>query len=275
MAGSRSGKGQPFPPGTYSHGGRTLVLAEDGGIKVKQGDTISGYSGCLYRDVLMGWEEYGRANGGALKQLDNPNLIRTGETVYHIPTWRARGAPTRPPTETPPPRNTGRFTLNFQHGGVVPPSSGSGVYESTIRLAGPRHGIFQGSIYPDKMSEKGRIKDGTYDLSLTFHHKTGVPTADDLHVKTTGVLRPALAVNNDNSVPVISDNPAKTTSSGINVHNGFSSKSRGSDGCLTLQPSDWRRFIQVFLDLYPDLSDWYAGNGSYHGRRIGSLVVGP
>jgi hypothetical protein len=148
------------------------------------------------------------------------------------------------------------------------------MYESTIRLAGPRHGIFQGSIYPDDMNVKGRIKDGTYDLNLTFHHKNGVPTAADLIVKTSGDLRPALAVNGDNSVPVISNNPTKTTSSGVNVHNGSTSL-RGSDGCLTIQPSDWRRFIQIFLDLYPDLSDWYAGHGSYRGRRIGSLVVRP
>jgi hypothetical protein len=89
MAGSRPGKGQPFPPGTYSHGDRTLVLGADGGIEVKQGDTVSGYSGCLYRDMLTGWEEYGRANGGTVKQLDDQSLIRTGETVYHIPTWEA------------------------------------------------------------------------------------------------------------------------------------------------------------------------------------------
>ena len=89
MVVTRPGKGKPFPAGPYSYGGRTLVLAEDGGIKVKQGDTVSGYSGCLYRDVLTGWEEYGRANGGTVKPLDDPSLIRTGETVYHIPTWEA------------------------------------------------------------------------------------------------------------------------------------------------------------------------------------------
>src|SRR5262249_55237842 len=164
------------------------------------------------------------------------------------------------------------FTLTFRYGSVVPPSSGTGMYESTIYLTGPRQGFFTGSIYPDDMSEKGRIRDGTYDLSLTLHHKNGVPTAGDLVVKTHGDRRPALTVNNDGTVPVISNNPAKTASSCIHVHNGFNSE-RGSEGCLTLQPSDWARFIQIFLDLYPDLSDWYAGNGSWRGRRIGSLVV--
>src|SRR5262245_38121905 len=166
MAGSRLGKGQPFPPGTYSNGGRTLMLATDGGIKVKAGDTVSGYSGCLYRDVLMGWEEYGRANGGTVKPLADPNLIITGETVYHIPTAKAQGAPAQPPTQPPPAptqpppaRDTRLFTLTFQHGGVVPPYSGPGMYESRILLAGPRQGFFQGSIYPDDMNVKGRIKD--------------------------------------------------------------------------------------------------------------------
>jgi hypothetical protein len=272
MASTRPGKGRPFTPGTYSHGGRTLLLAADGGIKVKQGDTVSGYSGCLYRDVLMGWEEYGRPCGGSVKPLADPNLITTGETVFHIPTWKARGAPSQPPTQPPPARDTRLFTLTFQHGQSAPPFSGAGMYESTITLAGPRHGIFRGSIYPDDMNVKGRIKDGTYDLSLTFHHKNGVPTANDLVVKTEGDLRPALTVNNSGSVPVISNNPSKTTSAGINVHNGFSSR-RWSEGCLTLQPSDWTRFIRTFLDLYPDLSDWYEGNGSWRGRKIGTLVV--
>jgi hypothetical protein len=274
MAGSRPGIGQPFPPGPYSYLGRTLLLAADGGIKVKQGDTVSGYSGCLYRDVLMGWEEYGRPNGGTVKPLADPNLIISGETVYHIPTWRAKGAPAQPPTQPPPAPDAGLFTLTFQHGGVVPPYSGPGMYESRILLAGPRQGYFQGSIYPDDMNEKGRIKDGIYDLNLTLHHKDGVPTPADLRVQTSEVRRPALTVNNDNAVPVISNDPAKTTSSCIHVHNGSSSH-RGSEGCLTIQPADWARFISIFLDLYPDLSDWYAGNGSWRGRRIGSLFVRP
>jgi hypothetical protein len=181
----------------------------------------------------------------------------------------ANGSPS--PAPPPPPRGARVFTLTFRHGGSRPPFSGAGMYESTITLVGPKSGTFRGSIYPDYMNEKGRIKDGTYDLSLTFHHKKGVPTARDLVVKTDGDLRPALTVNDCGSVPVISDNPAKTTSAGINVHNGFSSR-RWSDGCLTLQPSDWSRFIQIFLDLYPNLDDWY-GNGSWRGAKVGSLKV--
>ena len=272
MAGQRPGKGLPFAPGTYSHGGRTLVLATDGGIKVKPGDTVSGYSGCLYRDVLMGWEEYGRAGGGTVNPLADPNLISTGETVYHLPTWASKKAPAPPPTQPPPARDTRLFTLIFQYGGATPPA-GAGVYESTITLAGPKPGVFRGSIFPNDMNKCGRIRDGTYDLSLTFHHKNGTPKAEDLVVKTRGDLRPALTVNNGGMVPVVSRDPGKTTATGINVHNGWSLSSRGSEGCLTIQPPDWTRFITIFLDLYPALDDWYEGNGSWRGRKIGTLVV--
>jgi len=85
----KPGKGKPFPPRVYRHGGRSITLAADGAIKVKQGDTISFYCGCLYGDVMMGWEEFGRLVGTTLKKLDDPNKIRTGETVYHMPTFFA------------------------------------------------------------------------------------------------------------------------------------------------------------------------------------------
>jgi len=60
--------------------------------------------------------------------------------------------------------------------------------------------------------------------------KTAKQTAAELKVKTQGI-RAGLLVNARNAVSVQSDDPKKTTSVGINVHNGFNS-SRGSDGCL-------------------------------------------
>jgi len=181
----------------------------------------------------------------------------------------ANGSPVRAPP--PPVRGAKVFTLTFQHGGTRTLFNGPGMYESKITLVGPRCGTFRGSIYPDSMSEKGRIKDGIYDLSLTFHHKTGVPTASDLIVKTGGDRRAALTVNFSGPVPVMSDNPRKMISDGINVHNGFSER-RWSDGCLTLQPCDWSGFITNFLDLHPNLDDWY-GNGSWRRTKVGTLKV--
>ena len=122
------------------------------------------------------------------------------------------------------------------------------------------------------MTVKGRVVDGTYPLHIGFHKGGGAArqTAADLVVKTKGI-RAGLLVNARNGVPVHSDDPGKTTSYGINVHNGFNS-SRGSDGCLTLHPTDWARFIQLFLDAFPDIEDWHTlGNNT--GKQIGSLVI--
>jgi hypothetical protein len=167
------------------------------------------------------------------------------------------------------------------HGGKIPtatkfknpttPTAG-GLYESTFTLSGGLTGTFKGSIYPDDMTVKGRVLDGTYPLHIGFHKGGGKPkqTAADLVVRTEGI-RAGLLVNARNSVPVQSDNASKTTSVGINVHNGFNN-SRGSDGCLTLQPSDWSRFIQLFLDGFSNINDWHTV-GANTGKKIGSLVI--
>src|SRR5262249_50669096 len=154
------------------------------------------------------------------------------------------------------------YTLTAQHGGKKPPSSviagkTADLYESTFTLAGPKSGTFRGSIYPDDLNVRGRIKDGTYDLFIGFHKRAGhTPAKSDLVVRANG-FRATLIVNNDKSVPVLSDSPAKTTSSAIHVHNGFNSK-RFSDGCPTLHPDDWSKFIKLFLEAYPNLSDWMS-----------------
>src|SRR5262245_35586543 len=273
MAVQRPGDNKPFAPGSYSHGGYSLVLAGDGGIRVRSGDSISGYSACLYRDLLKGWEEYGKPAGGSVRPLDNPNLITVGDTIYHIPTWKAKSSPSPPPTQPPPARDTRLFTLTFRHAGIKPTRNGLGMYESVISLAGPASGVFRGSIYPDKLTEFARIQDGQHELRLTLHKKNGTATPADLVVKNNGDdRRPALTVNNCGTVPMIKPDGTRSTAIGINVHNGFNDY-RGSTGCLTIQKADWPRFIEIFLDLYPDFSDWYEGNGSWRGRKIGTLIV--
>ena len=165
----------------------------------------------------------------------------------------------------------------FQHQSKTPEETSStkgtdALYESKVTITGAG-GSFRGSIYPDDMSVKGRIKDGTYDLYIGFHKREGhTPSAADLVVRTQS-FRAALIVNADASVPVISNNPAKTTSQTIHVHNGFSSK-RFSDGCPTLHPSDWSAFIGIFLKAYPNLSDW-TEKSTYVGKKIGVLEVKP
>ena len=193
------------------------------------------------------------------------------------------------PVSPPVPELPHTYTLTFKHGGKKPPSSvvtgkTADLYESVVTLAGPKTGAFRGSIYPDDLSVRGRLKDGSYPIYLGFHKRskevTGddgtkkkvlvTPTAGDLVARSDG-FRAALIVNADAPVPVHSDKPGKTTSEAIHVHNGYRSK-RFSDGCPTLHPDDWAAFIKLFLDAYPNLSDWMA-TSTYVGRKIGTLQV--
>ncbi len=137
-------------------------------------------------------------------------------------------------------------------------------------------GTFTGSIFPDDMNVRGRLKDGRYDLYLGLHRRSKdgkalTPTKADLVVKSQGWLRPALIVNADGPVPVESLNPDKKTSTYIHVHNGFRDK-RSSEGCVTITPDDWPRFIQIFLGRYTELADWHAA-GKYYGRKVAVLEV--
>jgi hypothetical protein len=197
-------------------------------------------------------------------------------------TWKrlvAVGGNGKPKTPTPP---AGLITLTAAHGGKIPtntkfkkttPPTAGGAYESTFTLSGGLSGSFRGSIYPDDMTIKGRVVDGTWPLHIGFH-KGGTAakqTAADLVVKFTGI-RAGLLVNARSPVPILTDHPNNPTSEGINVHNGYSASSRGSEGCLTLHPDDWSRFIQTFLDAFPDIDDWHT-IGANTGKKIGSLVI--
>jgi hypothetical protein len=194
-------------------------------------------------------------------------------------TWKkliAVGGGSPPPTPVSAP-----ITLTVSHGGKTPtatkfqiatPATASGLYESTFVLSGGITGTFRGSIYPDDMTVKGRVIDGSYPLHLGFHKGGGAAKqkASDLVVRTEGI-RAGLLINARSAVSVQSNDPNKKTSVGVNVHNGFSSK-RYSDGCLTLYPSDWARFIQCFLDGFPNIDDWHTlGNNT--GKRVGTLVI--
>lgn len=191
-------------------------------------------------------------------------------------TLAALNAGGRSAPSPPPPVNTVAFAVLFQHGGKTPESTSkakgtAALYESSVTVTGPKGGAFRGSIFPDDMSKRGRLKDGTYDLNLGFHKRQGhTPSASDLTVRDNG-FRAALVVNLDMPVPVHSDKPGKVTSDYIHIHNGFNSQ-RFSDGCPTLHPSDWPKFIRLFLDAFPTLGDWTAVN-TYVGKKIGSLEV--
>lgn len=233
---------------------QTPTLSVDGLIGPNTIGAIRSYQTAVVGGKADGRVDPGRNTIAALMQNAGP-VASPGATPAPIPT----------PGPTP---DAGDFRITFQHGGVTP---GAAQYESRVMVTGPAMGSFTGSIFPDNMQVKGHLVDGTYDLNLCFHRKEGVPTIDDLIVKVEGPLRPALTVNRGNTVPVKSDNPAKTTSSAINLHNGFYGN-RGSDGCLTIKKDEWSRFITIFLNLYPNMADWNE-NGTLVGRKIGSLTV--
>jgi hypothetical protein len=173
------------------------------------------------------------------------------------------------------------YRIVFRYRGSGPASVKD--YESTVTVHERQKdgseklvGTFTGSIFPDDMKTRGRLKDGRYDLYLGLHRRSKdgkalTPSKDDLVVKSQGWLRPALIVNADAAVPVDSLNPDKKTSTYIHVHNGFRER-RSSEGCLTLTPDDWARFIAIFLDRYTDFADWHQG-GKYYGRKIAVLEV--
>jgi hypothetical protein len=97
-------------PKTYVRGpnGRySATVGIDGRILVRAGDWLSKYSAAINGDYYH-VKDFGRVVDGALRPVENPNLIRAGEVLYHIPTYRAYvkgdskdAPPEPPPTPTP------------------------------------------------------------------------------------------------------------------------------------------------------------------------------
>jgi hypothetical protein len=205
-------------------------------------------------------------------------LKRTGHTS------KASGA--SPTGGVPPP---GSFRLVVRPA-PQPPKDNPGttvnesLYESIFTLSSIDEkgtervlGTFNGSTRPDSMQTHGRIKAGSYELRLGLHRRSDkhdnplTPKAADLVAKLDGTLRPALIVDGDAPVPCVSDKPGKATMGPIHVHNGFGT-GRYSEGCPTINPSQWQNFINVFLSRYKTLDDW-TGAGGYAGRKVGALEV--
>jgi hypothetical protein len=73
-----------FPDRTdYSGGGYKVSVASDGAIVVKAGDSLSKYSMAIYGDFKH-LDVFARKQGGKMVPIQNVNLIRTGETLYHL-----------------------------------------------------------------------------------------------------------------------------------------------------------------------------------------------
>jgi len=144
------------------------------------------------------------------------------------------------------------------------------VYEADVTVSGGVTGSFTGSIWPDSMIAHKRILDGTYPLHIGFHQGSN-PSIEHLVVETRKKPRAALLVNCRNPIPATNSENKSLTAKGVNVHNGWVN-SRGSEACLTIAPGDWSSFITLFLNAYPNLSDW-TKLGDRTGIKIGSIEV--
>jgi hypothetical protein len=145
MASQRPGKGKPFPAGNHSFKGATIVLGADGAITVRAGDSVSRFAGCLYKDSLVGWEEFGRKNGNQVEKLKDVGQIRLNETIYHIPTWNAK-------------KPIGQSTMDFDGKKLVWKAA-----DGTVLLSLPAvSGLKANNPFIDKLIKSGRtdIKKG-------------------------------------------------------------------------------------------------------------------
>ena len=74
----------------YSYSGYRVVVEDDGAIKVKSGDIVSGYSVAIHRDTNHLSSFARMSPSGKITPIHNTNQLRAGETIYHIPTYQKK-----------------------------------------------------------------------------------------------------------------------------------------------------------------------------------------
>jgi len=133
--------------------------------------------------------------------------------------------------------STGGWDVTFSE------TTGDGTYNQSVTVtAGEGHliGEFEGSSSPNPslLSDPSvtgtdaypQIESGSYSTTHGTHKGS-----------------PALVLNNNGNVPTTTENPRYPSQGAnatfIHVHSGYSSTSRGSAGCPTIEPSDWDNFI--------------------------------
>jgi hypothetical protein len=88
---------KPVGPGTFTRGGNSVIIAEDGKILVRKDDWLSKYSYALYGDyktldVFVRPDPPFRSPAAeikGIKEIDNVDRITTGEYLIHVPTYFA------------------------------------------------------------------------------------------------------------------------------------------------------------------------------------------
>jgi hypothetical protein len=99
---------KPVGPGTFTRGGHSVTIAEDGKILVRKDDWLSKYSWALYGDYET-LDVFVRPNPPlisstqeimGIKEVEDVNRINTGEYLIHVPTYfywaEKRGRPRIP-----------------------------------------------------------------------------------------------------------------------------------------------------------------------------------
>jgi hypothetical protein len=99
---------KPIGPGTFTRGGNSVTIAEDGKILVRKDDWLSKYSCALYGDYKT-LDVFVRPNPPfrspaevikGIKEIDDVDRITTGEYLIHVPTYfswaEKRGRPRIP-----------------------------------------------------------------------------------------------------------------------------------------------------------------------------------
>lgn len=78
---------------TYTYKKYCVTVSPAGEIVVARGDTVSGYCSAIYQaspaSTRAHWSEFARkSNDGAIRPLADPNKIKVGETLFHLPSAR-------------------------------------------------------------------------------------------------------------------------------------------------------------------------------------------
>jgi hypothetical protein len=72
----------------YMHKDYSVAVEEDGSILVQKGDWLSKYSAAIHNGDSTKTNEFGRMKHGVVEKIKGKD-IEEGETIYHIPTYRA------------------------------------------------------------------------------------------------------------------------------------------------------------------------------------------
>ena len=187
------------------------------------------------------------------------------------------------PSAKPPSQSLSKPTdvsIVFRHYNRIPKSTKGmtsnfdSIYESDVSISGGLSGSFKGSVWPDDMVSHKRIADGVYPVHIGFHQGAGItPTLAHLVVETRKKPRAALLLTCRNPINATNSKKEKLTAAGVNIHNGWNTE-RGSEACLTIPPGEWSAFISLFLNAYPNLSDW-TKVGDRTGIKIGTVEIKP